>query len=335
MRLGHADAREAAASCMTVSQASKRSPGHRRRFRHWATLAATTCAGACAAALFSKLCGPVAGGKEATFVIGRRVQLVPQRHLRGQRRATWAMDGGRTPFDNWQDCVPDFDTTGKLRALGRLFRIASQKLNDAELAKSFDEMVGSVVAAESGSGLRSCASVLRAIADSLLQEQWAKAYELLGEAKTECVSVFPQEHLSTLQQSLCSQGADSQKALASLGQALEGHAEGLSKVCDLAQDALIAASAALHAASRLFSVPAQAVQRPPAPAVLDVDAILESSERLSVSDVNRLVARTKASQRNKLLRKLARKFHPDSHPGSEMEVLPLFLHVQKLREDLQ
>lgn len=224
-------------------------------------------------------------------------------------------------------CEPDIACIGKLRALGRLLRLTGNKLRDA------------VPAAIDGDGqaLNMCAAALGGVADSLMRDQWAQAGDLLGSARVQCTSLFPQEHLASLQRLFnapCEAAVDGlkpQNALLALGRILEARAESLSEAYETLQDALFDAAGTLRAAARLFSVPGARVEA-------QIDAVtldFEASPQMSLEEISRMLAAVPMDKRKRLLRALARQHHPDRHVGREMEVLPVFLHVQRLREELQ
>lgn len=194
-----------------------------------------------------------------------------------------------------------------------------------------------------GSVLRTCGDALLSISAALRRGCWAEAEDLAGASGFQCDGLFPREHLLVLQAFLAGSPSsislcDSLKAL---GCSLEEKAERLNTVCAQAlQDALFDAAGALRAGARLFTLPrAQAAANQVASAAGSWSRPGAATQQqrqeywpLTPLDVDNFVAQATPEERRTLLRTLARQYHPDRHPGSEMEVLPVFLHVQRLRE---
>lgn len=228
----------------------------------------------------------------------------------------------------WGDFEPDVAVQGKLRALGRLLRIAGDKLVQAPE----DTSLG-------GLAFRSCAVALRDAADSLLSQHWSEADYMIGLAREKCSPLFPQEHLAALQGLLTASpepwlAGKPQEALSALSRALQIHADGLSDASMPLQDALLDAAGALRSAARVFAAPAQSRVHAASNfhSAADDDAAMHDTPSLDA--ISRAVEEAPRAEMKSLLRKFAKQFHPDRHPGREMEVLPVFMHVQRLRENL-
>lgn len=256
----------------------------------------------------------------------------------------------------------DSASQGRLRALGRLLRTAGESLVAAAAATA-------AVAGASSAGLTSnpfttasssdarketdsfdscncatqpelllCGIALRGAAEALLGEQWIEAEQLLGCLPSSCSELFPKEHLEVLQMLLAWAAArpaeatmpDARKALAALSQALESASDTFDQAL---QNFLLDAAAALRSAARIFTPPKPAFEASYIASNFD-----QSNQRFSpqseIRAIEQAVASVPSGQRRTLLRELARKYHPDRNPGREMEVLPAFLHVQRLREEL-
>lgn len=235
---------------------------------------------------------------------------------------------------------PDTETIGRLRGLGRFLRVAGEKIADASseirsnswLRESFST---------SRDGLHVCGTCLRDAAAALVQEQWAEADQLIGTARAQCGTFLPKEHLATLQKML----ADSQKlpgatdALRALSAVLEGRAE--LPPMDSLQDLLVDAASALRTAARLFAAPASrpprrraaAQQRADRMGAIALDAVKSGVQPAFARELEESVANAPGGDVQGALRALAKKYHPDRHPGAEMTVLPMFRHVQQLREE--
>jgi len=231
----------------------------------------------------------------------------------------------------WGEFEPDIAVQGKLRALGRLLRIAGDKLVQAPE----DSSLG-------GIAFRSCAVALRDAADSLLSQHWAEADYMIGVAREKCSPLFPQEHLAALQGLLTASpepwlAGKPQEALSALSRALQIHADGLSDASMPLQDALLDAAGALRSAARVFAAPAQSRAQSRVHAASNFRNAADDAamnDKPSLDAISRAVEEAPRSEMKSLLRKFAKQFHPDRHPGREMEVLPVFMHVQKLRENL-
>lgn len=222
---------------------------------------------------------------------------------------------------------PDMAVQGKLRALGRLLRIAGEKLVEAPE----DSSLG-------GFAFRSCAVALRDAADSLLSQHWAEADVMIGVAREKCSPLFPQEHLAALQGLLTASpepwlAGKPQEALSGLSRALQIHADGLSDASRPLQDALLDAAGALRSAARVFAAPAHSSSRA-ASGVRSTAHDTVTHDTPSLDAISRAVEGAPRAEMKSILRKFAKQFHPDRHPGREMEVLPVFMHVQRLRESL-
>lgn len=224
---------------------------------------------------------------------------------------------------------PDFATQGKLRALGRLFRRAGEQLGMAN---------------GQGATLSACGGTLCDTAEALLQERWGDADELLGAAAQTYNQLFPEEHVAALRALLVSpvtnvasaEARDTRvsRALSELASSFEAAATGGVEVPDtFAEEALFDAAASFRAAARLFPSGNMRAEANRARAATQ-KAVLNGGSSLPRTEVEieRLVFQAQPDQRRTILRKLARQYHPDRNPGREMEVLPAFLYVQRLRE---
>lgn len=192
---------------------------------------------------------------------------------------------------------------GKLRALGRLLNSAGDKLMHAVPSADVDSVC------DSTGVLRACAVALQDLAGAIMNGQADTISEQLAALQGLLTAPSPAQPLP-------------REALNALSKALEGYAEGLKEACAClatqTEDALFDAAGMLRAAARLFSVAH--------PAARTLDPMREITSQ---------VAQAPKEDRRSLLRTLAQQYHPDRHPGREMEVLPVFLHVQGLRKELQ
>ncbi|CAE8716699.1 unnamed protein product, partial [Polarella glacialis] len=156
-----------------------------------------------------------------------------------------------------------------------------------------------------------------------------------------CKGLFAQEHLAAITELLAGNSvpsstpppsaADVREALAALGQNLESSAD---RFDEALEDFFLDAAGALRSAARLFAPPAPPRKTPPPPASSDARAVSSSSSPpQSIQDIERAVISALPAERRAILRELARQYHPDRNPGREMEVLPAFLYVQRLREE--
>eukprot|EP00927_Polykrikos_kofoidii_P016226 TRINITY_DN17303_c0_g1_i1.p1 TRINITY_DN17303_c0_g1~~TRINITY_DN17303_c0_g1_i1.p1 ORF type:complete len:364 (+),score=55.01 TRINITY_DN17303_c0_g1_i1:215-1306(+) len=234
---------------------------------------------------------------------------------------------------------------GKFRALGRLVGIVGQRLVDGAPSvgiSTFAPLGGAVAALAReegtdgrrlGASLRDCGTVLQSVATSLLEENLAVADDFLRDAKLDCADFFQREHIASLQALLrgSSGQLDAQDIIASLAQDLELRAAGLNMDSVKLQRVLFDAAGALRSAARLFV----SLDSPQTVGEVSAAAFADSSQPLprSVEAIKRVVAWVAPSERTSLLRTLARRYHPDRNRGREMEFLPLFLYVQKLREE--
>lgn len=182
-----------------------------------------------------------------------------------------------------------------------------------------------------------CGTALRAAAEALLSGRWPEADRLFQTVQARCGSLFPEEPFAALRAMFAGAAASTapngvREALSQLGQSLEAAAENLDEAI---QDALLDAAGALRSAARLFatagpSKAAGARERPPEskPSVWSTPG-----PPPSVLNIERTLASTPPQERRALLKNLAREYHPDRNPGREMEVLPTFLYIQRLREE--
>lgn len=245
----------------------------------------------------------------------------------------------------------------RLRSMGRLLQIAGEKLRSA--ANRPSGSAADTSAAWPGGGytacsshLAACGAALQSAAEALLRESWAEARaRLTGAADLDPAAPFPGRHLSVFQELLAGPAgslAAWEAALAALGRALEEHADNLSDALDASQDALLDAAGAIRAAARLFAGPRPRRTRPqaaegrtghatvagaaawPSPAGAGDRRTRQSPV---VEEVRAILANPSREQRKAGLRELARRYHPDRHPGQELEVLPSFLYIQRQRED--
>jgi len=240
--------------------------------------------------------------------------------------------------------APDVVMRGRLRSLGRLLQTVGERLIDAAVGTAESRMANEAE-------LRSCGHALRAAAEALLRESWTEAELCLGHvAGLDCGAILPNEHLAALRALVdgSSEPLDARAALMALGRALEERAEGLGDAWQASQDAFIDAAGALRAGARLFNMPR--ANRPhraaaasaaagssggtasrPRSASRFVGRSLHSPALLS--EIQSIMADPSSAGRKAKLRTLAKRYHPDQHPGREMEVLPTFLHIQRLRDD--
>lgn len=333
--------------------------GLRVRPRHQRKRVAVACAAACAvvacgraAASFagSGLRGapPLAGGLGGSAAGGRWARRQPfWPGLLGQTSgassgvARGVVAGTATQPLAWHEVVPDLAMQGKLRSLGRLLRIAGEKLMDARPAAGVRAVVSGDCRSCDEGGMWACAAALQDVAGALMNEQWLRGADHIGIAQANCGTLFAQEHLTALEalQGLLRASPtapDPREALTDLSKALEGHAETLSEACKFMEDALMDAAGALRAAARLFTAapPARrrAAPRAPEAAFWDVE---ESGNApvVSPAEITSRVFKVSRENQKPLLRSLARAYHPDRHPGREAQVLPIFLQVQKLRKE--
>lgn len=234
---------------------------------------------------------------------------------------------------------PDSETVGRLRGLGRLLDVVGGKIAD-----SASEITSNSWLQESFStsknGLHACGTNLQDASAALIQERWADADALIGAAREQCGTFLPNEHLAAVQRLLVDSRTvnDAKEALKALGSILEVRAEVpvLSKVEDL----LWEAAGALRAAARLFTTtaPKAAPRRHAAAAPSRLGAIALGATQAGVTpalarELEEALSTAAPGKYQSTLRALAKKYHPDRHPGREMEVLPMFLHVQQLREN--
>jgi len=245
---------------------------------------------------------------------------------------------------------PDVAMQGKLRALGRLLRIVGSKLNVAATSADRSRLAGAGSCFRgscfsNGSVLATCGTSMQSAADALLREDWMDANLKFASMSSHCSVVFPQQHLAVFQGYLggSSMAPDLLQALTSLSKGLEVQAERITDASDQLQDAIFEAAGALRSAARLFMSPrAETRGSRRTASTFTNDDSSESSDTASFNfqdasatnkEIERKVAALPLEEQKVLLRRLARQYHPDRHPGQEMEVLPIFLHVQRLREE--
>lgn len=216
--------------------------------------------------------------------------------------------------------VPNFAMQGKLRALGRFLYKAGPPLADDLAGGAF--------------GLQNGGELLTEVAEALLDERWAEASILLRVRPNSAPPSW-RELVASLRGLIVASSPGGQAefraggALTSLAGALEAWEETASNPEKLDQEvevALFEAIAALRAAARLLGA---------GPRALEYDATSdgENPPPPSASEIERVVVAARPDRRRTILRTLAIQFHPDRHPGREMEVLPTFLEIQRLREE--
>lgn len=263
------------------------------------------------------------------------MQLLARRSLRGWCGGALVLNAQSSSGQlHW---VPgDIDTQGKLRALGRfLHRVGEHLVASA----------GAVATADSSHAnadfslehnFRTCGMAMCNVSEALLWEQWDRAGTLMGAARGCCGPLFAQEPLSAMQKLVTgSPSSISVKdALLAMSHSIEEHAENFTDICEDLESELFDAAGALRAAARLFTRPCTTEGKGHvAVAARSADALASSlAKPMSTSDIDEVLARTAPDERKEFLRTLARQYHPDGNPGREMEVLPAFLHVQKIRE---
>ncbi|CAJ1345518.1 unnamed protein product [Effrenium voratum] len=218
---------------------------------------------------------------------------------------------------------PDPAVTGQLRALGRLLRTAAEQLvHAAELPKPRSVSEPKLHSAYLPLELLLSGKALRAAAEALLAERWAEASACICNVPRGGGALFCKDDLQALQLVLAGSlripGTELQEALMSVGRKLESATD---SVDETLHDFFLRAAAALRSAARLFK------PNTPRPA-------RSRSNQRALADIEEHLLEAPLKQRQAMLRSLVKQYHPDRNPGREMEVLPAFLHVQHLRDEM-
>mmetsp|Transcript_7907 Transcript_7907/g.13798 ORF Transcript_7907/g.13798 Transcript_7907/m.13798 type:complete len:296 (+) Transcript_7907:84-971(+) len=245
--------------------------------------------------------GDMAGAEHGFVLVG--VPGRPQRCTEITRFAAQACNGCSADLDG-----PDPSVTGQLRALGRLLRTASRRLvvastdAGAYLPSDFCKLQ-----------VASCGSAMQGAAEALLAEQWQEAEKCICDLPSQCDALLCKEDLKALQSVLAGwlPGHDLHEALIVIGKKLEAATETADEAL---KDVLFDLAAALRSGARLFAF------KPHSTGPQHVFQKLQQQ-----------LAQMPLEQHQAYLRQLAKRYHPDRNPGNERDVLPVFLHVQCLR----
>lgn len=260
---------------------------------------------------------------------GRRICWAPhQRHM--------SLTSSEKELSEW--FAPDATLQGQLRALGRLLSITGDKLTAATAAAAAAAAEGALPCEEKDAAPQPCGPALRLAAEAMLMEHWAEARQLLGIALAECRALFPEDQCRTLQTLFIRSPSIGQlsEAFVALARNLEEHAAAFDTWESL-QDALFDAAGTLFSAARIFQTPSPT----PAPKVRQKVTVVDELDegeyqrepRDIMMDIEMAMHEASPEQRKVMLRALAIRLHPDRHPGREEKVLPVFLYVQRLREE--
>lgn len=242
--------------------------------------------------------------------------------------------GSRAVRRAWSAFEQQDQAQGKLRALGRMLRTAGGQLLSV-VPTIVEGGESSATAGEDGDFIQGLGVGLQELAGAMLNGQVLATENLLlaqEKCQEQCSAILCQESMAALWGLLTVSplAPTPQEALTSLSALVESYAERLLE----AEDVLYTAASTLSAASRLFASPTKRPRRRAAAGAMGAHAAPDLDRgRISVMDITAMVEQAPRDERKKLMRDLARKFHPDRHPGREMEILPIFLHVQKLREE--
>lgn len=222
--------------------------------------------------------------------------------------------------------LPTVAATGKCSAVARLLRRASERLLEAAIAA----VEGNSLEA---TALEPCAAILDSLASGFLSDRGISHAGIVHGN-----DLCPKEHVAVLWRSLKNLPSaaelyddEASDAFRALSMALGRSASIFREAPESVQDALLDASGMLRVAARMFKAPVDSSAEDRTDD-WDLDSLLSGPNHLTIAEITSRVSRTSGDKQKSLLRSMARQFHPDRNAGREMEVLPLFLHVQNLRE---